>query len=343
MDLAEVSAFIIEVYTRRAREEDEGLAAANLPQYLRHAMVKMREPRSLVHKLSARLQAAVRICQQGNTRVRVFAKLAGMTKAPLQDFYPCAERFIMTFWTLLIEMDSDGSLSLRDLGKWLGGEAQHAPSTDEHFANHDTTVSTMGRGDLAVVAGQVAKACVASAQKHLIIPPETAQTFGQLPSVADVSVLLQPARVAADRGSPLPLKDLEKRIGETATQDTQDTQDSSENAAASEASASVSFDLATGIALEVWYTLLGRYKAHVAELWVAHEQAWDSGQNLSSPDLSQLRLFLAQACNLAFDEEHLTQLFLDMSSYDDTVDMEHGVDCIVRHLHQARALQVQLT
>jgi hypothetical protein len=334
MDLAEVSVFVVDMYTRRAREEDAELAAANLPQYLRHTMVKMREPRSLVHKLSARLQTAVRICQQGNTRVRVFAKLAGMTKTPLEDFYPCAERFAMTFWRLLIEMDTDGSMSLRDLARWLSGE-QHAPSTDKHFANHAAKASTMGRGDRAVAAGQVAKACVAAAQKHLIIPPETAQAFGQLPSVADVCTLLRPAHVAANRGSPLPLKDLEKQVGETATQDCL------ENAAASEASASVSFDLATGIALDLWYRLLRQYQAHVAELWGAHEQAWESGRNLSSPDLSQLRLFLAQACNLAFDEEHLTQLFLDMSSYDDTIDMQHGVDCIARHLHQARALRVQ--
>ena len=55
-----------------------------------------------------------------------------------------------------------------------------------------------------------------------------------------------------------------------------------------------------------------------------------AGANLSSPDLAQLRLFLGQACNLAFEEHDLVELFVDMSSCDDTIEVQHGVDCIAR-------------
>ena len=347
MDLADLSVFIADLYTRRAREEDAGLAAANLPQYLRHTMLKLQEPRSNVHKLSARLQHAVRAYQQGNTRVRVFARLAGMTATPLPDFYPCAERFIMTFWRRLIETDTEGALSLRDLCKWLSASKPHPSPGETLRAEKMSATSEVGSqaaegatgcGDRAVEVGQVAGAFVAAAQAHLIIPPATADAFGQLPSVSDVCALLEAAHVACDKGQALPFKDLQKASG---TDSHAAGLEGEKAGATCRATQCVSFDLATGLVLDMWYRLLHQYKEHLSDLWRAHEYAWDSGKNMASPDLSQLRLFLAQACNLAMEEEHLMQLYLDMASYDDTIEVAHAVDCIARNLHRARALKTK--
>lgn len=342
MDLAEVSAFIVEVFTRRAREDDVSLVAADLPQYVRHTMVKIQEPRSNVHKMSARLQTAVRAYQEGNTRVRIFARLAGMTTTPLADFYPCAERFVMTFWRELVEADTDGALSLRDLSKWLSSAAGETPSAGEEWrADRESArgeggakTEAMSCGDRAVQTSQVACALLVAAQEHLIIPPATADTFGELPSFADVCTLLEPAHVTCQRGGALPLKDLQKLSRHSHEPD-------SGEQLSSRATTCVSFDLATGLALDAWYRLLRQYKEHISDLWQAHGQTWDNGSNLCSPDLSQLRLFLAQACNLAFEEGHLVQLYLDMTSHDDTIEVGDAVDCIARSLHRARALKVK--
>lgn len=41
---------------------------------------------------------------------------------------------------------------------------------------------------------------------------------------------------------------------------------------------SVSFDLATGVALDMWYRMLRQYRAHVAELWSQSARQWDNGK-----------------------------------------------------------------
>ena len=43
-----------------------------------------------------------------------------------------------------------------------------------------------------------------------------------------------------------------------------------------------------------------------------------------------LTIHVGQACNLAFEERDLVELFVDMSSCDDTIEVQHGVDCIAR-------------
>ena len=100
--------------------------------------------------------------------------------------------------------------------------------------------------------------------------------------------LFAPAHVSASRGSSLALIDIEKtqpssnpkgrqEEGAPVTGATGD--DSASDVACKKedvdmASQCVSFDLASGVALEIWYQLLQQYQNHLNELWKSQEPDW---------------------------------------------------------------------
>jgi hypothetical protein len=115
-----------------------------------------------------------------------------------------------------------------------------------------------------------------AAQKHLIIPPQSRDSFGQLPALHELQGIFDSASVSAPCGTRLPLNDHEKKkhfMG-------------AEEKGGLCRGVSVSFDLASGLALDWWCGLLAKYQEHISELWAANEPHWNGGANLSSPGAS---------------------------------------------------------
>ena len=112
-----------------------------------------------------------------------------------------------------------------------------------------------------------------AAQELLIIPPETASSFGQLPAVEEVKALFDSACVSVHCGTCLPLNDHEKKKCFT------EVDEKGEKGGGG----SISFDLASGLALDWWYRLIDQYQEHISQLWAVNEAYWDCGSNLSSP------------------------------------------------------------
>jgi hypothetical protein len=115
-----------------------------------------------------------------------------------------------------------------------------------------------------------------AAQKHLIIPPQSRDSFGQLPALHELQGIFDSASVFAPCGTRLPLNDHEKKkhfMG-------------AEEKGGLCRGVSVSFDLASGLALDWWCGLLAKYQEHISELWAANEPHWNGGANLSSPGAS---------------------------------------------------------
>ena len=81
----------------------------------------MADSRGQAQKRSGRLQAAVQELQHHNTRVRIFARLVGMSQDPSAEYNPSCFQFALTFWQALIEADSLGRCDLKTFATWLQG------------------------------------------------------------------------------------------------------------------------------------------------------------------------------------------------------------------------------